>query len=247
MEHADIERIIEQEMSSVAGVDGVVEIQDGAIVISGMVASESARQAALDVAVGLVPDMEIVDNLEISAVLPARIGDLHVSEAEAGSFPVADAGTGDSEALEPGDFTDQRLLQDASNEMGPASREHGFEDEDVLEGEDVYVPPMDPVMGPDGEVLGGFSLSSMDDVAVERSSFDGQVGDEAIADAVRRELSEDSLTTGLAIQVLVRQGIVHLRGRVDDVLDVENAEEVAARVPGVVQVEESLDVVRNAF
>src|ERR687895_781701 len=51
-------------------------------------------------------------------------------------------------------------------------------------------------------VLGGFSSSSMESIEVERSS-DGTLGDEAIAEAILRELREDAATTGLQIEVEV--------------------------------------------
>jgi osmotically-inducible protein OsmY len=88
-------------------------------------------------------------------------------------------------------------------------------------------------------VLGGFG--SEGDMPVERSS-DGRQGDEALADAVRRELAEDASTTDLAIVVAVRNGVAHLRGQVADLDDADNAESVAARVPGIREVVEALDV-----
>jgi osmotically-inducible protein OsmY len=108
-----------------------------------------------------------------------------------------------------------------------------------------YSPPTDPVITTDARgnarVLGGFSESSMDSVEVAQSS-DGTLGDEAIAEAILRELREDAATTALEIAVSVREGVARLRGRVADVSDAENAEEVASRVPGVVEVMEELSV-----
>ena len=66
--------------------------------------------------------------------------------------------------------------------------------------------------------------------------------DEALADAIRRELAEDSATTDLNIVVAVRNGVAHLRGQVADLDDADNAEAVAARVPGVRDVVEELEV-----
>jgi osmotically-inducible protein OsmY len=82
----------------------------------------------------------------------------------------------------------------------------------------------------------------MEDLHVDRSASDGRLGDEAIADAIRRELREDAATTGLVVRVVVRNGVAHLRGAVPDLSDAEAAEEVAARVPGVVEVVEELEV-----
>jgi osmotically-inducible protein OsmY len=113
------------------------------------------------------------------------------------------------------------------------------------ESDTAYEPPTDPVITTDQndnvQILGGFGHSSMESVAVERSS-DGTLGDEAIAEAILRELREDAATTALQIDVAVARGVARLRGRVPDVIDAENAEEVAARVPGVVEVVEELTV-----
>lgn len=136
---------------------------------------------------------------------------------------------------EDGSFVDQTLLSDPAASAGPSDGP----DDPVQEGDDVYVPPTDPVIRTnargDAEVLGGFSASSLDDVSVERSS-DGTLGDEAIADAIRRELREDAATTDLEVDVRVRGGVAKLRGVVEGPEDADNAMEVAARVPGVADV-----------
>ena len=59
---------------------------------------------------------------------------------------------------------------------------------------------------------------------------------------MRRQLAEDSATTDLNIVVAVRNGVAHLRGRVSDLDDADNAESVAARVPGIRDVVEELEV-----
>ena len=82
----------------------------------------------------------------------------------------------------------------------------------------------------------------MDDLAVAVSASDGRPGDEALASAIRRELREDATTTDLPLGVAVRRGVAYLRGRVAGPEDAENAEAVAARVPGVVEVVERLEV-----
>ncbi len=113
------------------------------------------------------------------------------------------------------------------------------------ESDTAYEPPIDPVITLDRndnvQVLGGFSASSMDSIDVERSS-DGTIGDEAIVEAVLRELRQDAATTAMRLDVTVIQGVVRLRGSVQDVVDAENAEEVASRVPGVIEVVEELKV-----
>jgi hypothetical protein len=152
-------------------------------------------------------------------------------------FTGATPGLEEDDALSAVDFTDQKTLVDPMAASGPS----GEEDDDVSEGGTVYVPPVDPV-GNNREIIGGFQSDSMEHVEVERSALDGQLGDEAIADAVRRELREDASTTALEIRVDVENGIVRLRGTVADLDDVENAEAVASIVPGVVEVREELKV-----
>ncbi len=109
-----------------------------------------------------------------------------------------------------------------------------------------FFPPTDPAIRVNDqgtlEVAGGFAPSSFEDTGVERSAEDNQPGDEALADAIRRELREDATTTDLRIEVLVQRGVAILRGQVPDVEDAENAEEVANRIPGVVEVIDELDV-----
>lgn len=116
---------------------------------------------------------------------------------------------------------------------------------EAVEEAEPYFPPTDPVVteGERGtEVLGGFEATSMHDdrgVGVARS---GGVPDEALAGAVRRELSEDATTTDLELEVAVADGIATLRGRVPDLVDTDNALAVAGRVSGVVDVVDEIEV-----
>jgi hypothetical protein len=149
---------------------------------------------------------------------------------------LADAGG----EFEP-DFTDQSVLHDPGEASGANS---SGSDDPAASGDAVYAPPIDPVVKTDAhgraQILGGFG--SEVDVPVERSASDGRLGDEALADAVRRRLAEDSATTDLSIVVAVRDGVAHLRGQVTDLDDADNAESVAASVPGIREVVEELDV-----
>jgi hypothetical protein len=126
---------------------------------------------------------------------------------------------------EDADFTDQPLTTDATEVVE--------EDTDAT-----FFPPTDPVIRPgaDGEpeILGGFSPTA-EPPAPERSS-DGRIGDEALADAVRDALALDASTADLDLVVEVEDGVVHLRGPVVGIEDSENAEAIAAAVPGVVEV-----------
>jgi osmotically-inducible protein OsmY len=230
--------LIERELERQAGVAAAVQERGGEIVISGLVSTEGERQAAIEIAASLAPGKQIVDDLEVSGVLPEEIDGLQLSEAAVGDFPAATPETEDDESLEPGDFTDQDLLHNPAGAAGPSGV---AVDDEISEGDESWVPPIDPVRSPDNEVLGGFALSSMDTVGVPRSS-DGEIGDEAIAEAVLRELREDAATTDLEIEVIVSRGIVRLTGTVPTLSDAENAEEVAHRVTGVREVIEELEV-----
>ena len=113
---------------------------------------------------------------------------------------------------------------------------------DVAESEDddSYFAPTDPVVIGQSVVC-GFSHTAMDDVDVDPSEFDGLFGDEALADAVRQELRADAATSTLDIDVTVEDRVAYLRGRVADIEDVENVEEVASRLP-LAEVVEKLDL-----
>ncbi len=114
-------------------------------------------------------------------------------------------------------------------------------DEEEAEGAEPYFAPTDPVLGGDGrEVVGGLEETSMDSLDVDPSTIDEEPGDEALAEAVRRELQEDALTSHLDLDVQVRRGIAFLRGTADDLEDTDSAAEVASRVPGIRQVVEQL-------
>ena len=139
------------------------------------------------------------------------------------------------------------VLEAPAEPLETVSFERGLEAESgSAEDEQESFPPTDPVITIDAhgrpEVLGGFAETSMTSLEVEPSAEDNLPGDEALADAIRRELREDAATTDLQIHVVVRRGVVHLRGRVPTLQDAENAEEVAARLPEVREVAEELEV-----
>ncbi|MDP9265653.1 MAG: BON domain-containing protein [Chloroflexota bacterium] len=110
---------------------------------------------------------------------------------------------------------------------------------------ETYSPPTDPVVTTDehgdAQVLGGFGATSMDEPAVAPSQTGGPA-DSALEDAIRRELRRDAATADLPIEIEVIDGVAHLRGEVSDMVDGDNAAEVAGRVPGVLEVVEELDV-----
>jgi osmotically-inducible protein OsmY len=228
---------IERNLVEQAGLYLAVQEDDEAgVVLSGMVSSEELRQAALDIAAEYAGERPIVDDMSVLDEAPDDVADLAEREETGGLF-VSVERTSEGESLEPGDFSDQELLTSADEAAGP---ERSLDSDEVAEGDEVYVPAIDPPTA-GGEVLVGFGLSSTDDVSVERSS-DGTLGDEAVREAILRELREDSMTTALEIDVSVERGVASLRGIVQSLEDAESAEEVAARVPGVLEVVEELDV-----
>lgn len=118
-------------------------------------------------------------------------------------------------------------------------------DEEAAEGAEPYFPPTDPVVNGGGRaVVGGLERTSMDSLEVDPSTIDEEPGDEALADAVRRELHEDAETSHLHLDVQVRRGVVFLRGIADDIEDTDNAADVASRLPGVRQVVEQIGTPR---
>src|SRR5258708_39483873 len=96
--------------------------------------------------------------------------------------------------LEP-DFSSRPVVTDPVEIGGPDS----IGPDNVAETGETYTPPDDPVLTVDAhgrpKVLGGFDSSS-DDNEVDVSS-DGRPGEQALADAVRRELAEESATMHL--------------------------------------------------
>ena len=226
-----------------AGLFVAVEDTGYAIRLAGLVDTEEERQAVRDIVVREVDGARDVDDggVEVSGALPEETTSGDLSESEIHGFRGATPGLADSDALDAGDFTDQRTLGAPASAQAASLSGTPADDPDLAAGGDaVYVPPVDPVADARG-IVGGFQSSSMESIEVERSS-DGTLGDESIREAIVQELREDSATNGLTIEVTVFRGIVTLSGRVADIEDAESAEEVAARVPGVVDVIEALEV-----
>lgn len=228
-----------------AGLDLIVEHDDRRMVISGIVSTEAERTAALDIASVIAgAEMLIDDTIEVSGAVPDEAGRVHLSESEVAGFTGATLGLEDSENAMPGDFTDQDTVDAAAfaqpESLSDDGRPLGEDVSRPAEDGEAYVPPIDPV-GTDTEVIGGFARSSMDTTEPDRSS-DGTFGDEAIRDAIARELREDAATASLDVSVEVVEGVSILTGTVSDIVDAESAEEVAGRVAGVLEVRERLEV-----
>jgi osmotically-inducible protein OsmY len=240
MPDAPLARRLEEQLAAV-GLQVGVEQTDGTLLLTGIVDTEESKQAAADIAAEVAPGSPIDNQIEVESILPTDVDDFVGDEPSAELADSISEIRADGGELDP-DFTDQPGITDPLQASGASSSDP---DDPANTGE-VYTPPIDPVVTTDAHgqtrVLGGFELDAAEDTSVERSALDGAPGDEALADAIRRELSEDAATTDLNIFVAVRNGVAHLRGQVPDLDDADNAEAVAARVPGVREVVEELDV-----
>jgi hypothetical protein len=128
---------------------------------------------------------------------------------------------------------------------GPFSEPVEEDPTEAVEEAEPYFPPTDPVVrpGPDVEVNNGFSPTSMDgDASAPPRAETGGSADEALAARIRRELREDAATADLGVHVRVKNGVATLTGKVLSIEDTDNAMEVAARVPGVVDVVDKLEI-----
>ena len=114
---------------------------------------------------------------------------------------------------------------------------------EAVEEAEPYFPPTDPVVRVDekGEtqIAGGFGTGE----ALERhptAATRGVPSDEALEDLVHRALRLDAGTAHLRLKVGVLEGVVRMRGLIEDESDAENALAVAGDVPGVVDVIDEL-------
>jgi hypothetical protein len=226
----------------------VFELRDDRLIARGLAPNPTDRQRLLDRLERLPGVGAVVDRLELSwgGPLPDASAAGTATDGAAGGESSTASDTpqelgqaepghldaGNAEGLEP-DFTDT---------VGTTSELTAVE-EGVP-----YFPPTDPVVRPEhpshegAEVLGGFQPTAMDDTDLVSEATTGGPADVAIAEAVQRELREDALTTDLPIRIVVRAGVVSLRGVVPSLELAEAAEEVAARVEGVTEVVDELEV-----
>lgn len=234
---------IERQIAQEAGVHIVVAEANGALLLSGAVPTAEDRARAVAIAARLAGGLRIENGLEVRRLVAEGIegtaglnaGALNSDELRESPPPIL------SSDLDAG--TNQVPLEtDASDVVDPTV----YDAVDPVEEDPAYFAPTDPVIteGREGdvEVLGGWEPTSDSSETVPASAEDNQPGDEALAEAITRELREDAATTALPIDVQVERGVAHLRGRVADLTDAENAESVASRVPGVRAVVEELDV-----
>jgi BON domain len=240
---SDIEQRLSRAISQQMGFPVLITRSGENFVLNGEADSDSGRAEAQATLQELVPGVKIFNLLSVNE--HRRMPDGYADRDLRGDLRPP-AGSESLDAAEGSDldagFNDQPLETNAINVA-----DESVPDLDVpAEPDPAYFASTDPVLGTDDqggpEIVGGFDPTSMTEDTVDRSTIDGQPGDEAIADAVRRELHEDAETTGLPLTVAVEDGVVRLRGRVADLTDAEDAEEVASRVPGVREVIDETEV-----
>lgn len=229
---------IQQQLQREARMNVQVDERDGTIVLSGSVDSRDARAAAERVAASLAPNHSIENGIEVAQSTTEDINWLRGrhEEEQNPAEPVVGPETELTDTGVAGSVLDQPLETDETDVVDDTVADL----EPPVEPDPAYFAPTDPVTGPDEHgnltVVGGWTPTSDDGIAVNPSYEDNLPGDEALAEAVERELHEDAQTTALSLDVSVENGVVHLRGRVDGLEDAEAAQDVASRVPGVVDV-----------
>ena len=231
-----------RELLDEAGIDVAVSVENRVARLIGPVDSIRLHEAALDLAGSVDGVRDIEDEISYEVISPDMVTEPNDDDEQFG-------------------YADRQSLQDdISDEDGDFSGSPGTVNQiEVIEDGATYFPPVDPVVEPvrgprELEVVGGFQEEATDDTEEESAeAFDESVplgegtrliqrDDDDILDDVNRELREDSETTTLKLHVSVRRGVVTIRGEVQSIDDAENAESVASRVPGVVEVVDRTEI-----
>jgi hypothetical protein len=217
-----------------------VEESGDTVTLLGTVASIEERERAELVARALAPCKPLENRLEVDPSLQTLDLERSLQTVDAAMPKTNTLSTGEQEEgwHHAGEYDygpDPVRIRD-----GLSHEDTGLDETDAP-----YFHATDPVItvrSGEVQILGGFSSTSLDDLRVALSA-DGQVGDEALAEAVQLELREDASTTDLPLVVHVRDGIVYLHGQVPDLVDCDNAVDVASHVPGVDEIVDLLDVI----
>jgi len=160
--------------------------------------------------------------------------DVYEGQLEAGS---ADDLPSDPDAENLEMLTELELRADETDDPMEAVEE-GF----------IYVPPIDPPVVPGGndnaEVASGLGVSALDEPYDEDHHDDFMTADDEVRARVREALRADSSTSQYVgrIAIVARDGVVTLRGQVDDLVDSDNLLAVAEYVDGVDEVVDELRV-----
>ena len=166
-----------------------------------------------------------------------------------GEVDPTDVYEGELEAGEDADLPDDNESLEMLTELELRDGETDDAMEAVEEGL-TYVAPIDPPTSPsvssrdDSEVASGFGASSLDEEydADHHSGF--MPDDDEMTARVRDAFRADSITNQYAdtVAIRTRNGVVLLRGIVDDLDDTDNLIAVASDVTGVTEVVDQLRV-----
>ncbi len=215
---AEIQENVELALSSVLSVALNVRVNEGTVILEGAVENDADAMMAESLARQVEGVTQVINNLVVE---PPEISLETLGERQSEIAGVEN----DTEAVEDGE------------PYFPA----------VEDGEP-YFPPTDPVVWPSSrseeglEVRGGFAPDSLEEAFMPHTHETLRHGDDEITDEVSRALSLAAITADREIEVETVDGVVYLRGRVGSLDEAEEAEAIAATVPGVVEVNEELDI-----
>ncbi len=141
------------------------------------------------------------------------------------------------------DRHDMDDITDSEIEIEPFAEPVETDPTEAVEEAEPYFPPTDPVVRIDhqGEtrIAGGFGTGEEPEQP-PLAAIRGVPPDEALEDLAHRTLRLDASTAHLYLKLGVVQGVVRVRGAIDDETDAESALAVAGDLPGVVDVIDEL-------
>ena len=238
--------VIDRRLQDEASIYAAVRVGAGVAYLDGVVESAEQRDAASDLAAGVAGIERVQNDLDVEErAAPGQNTPTNTSTYADANYQMLDSDL----VTDPQPLRDdlQPDFNDETDELGgDMTTDAMLAVEEGLP----YMPPTDPVVRPSDDdqelaISGGFGETSDDeypDLQATTAIGDAPPGDEDVREQVIEALRTDAATADLVIQVVVRNGVVRLRGRVPTLDDAEAAEEVAGRVPTVVEVREELEV-----
>ena len=237
---------VDRRLKDEAGIFAAVRVGAGIAYLDGMVESASQRDAASDLAAGVAGISRVQNDLDVEEFgLPGE-------SRTTNSAVYADAGYQLLDGELVTDPNPMRELDEPDFNEPIADLGGDMTTNSMIAAEEgiPYMPPTDPVVRPSDDEQGlaiasGFGDTSDDeypDTLTATAFGDGPVGDDDIRQQVVEALRSDAATIDLVIDVIVRNGVVHLRGQVPTLDDADSAEEVVGRVPTVREVIEELEI-----
>ena len=237
---------IDRRLQDEASIFAAVRVGAGVAYLDGIVESSEQRDAAGDLAAGVAGVERVQNDLDVEELgTPGQDTPTNTSTYADANYQMLDSDL----VTDPQPLRDdlQPDFNDATDEVGgDMTTDAMIAVEEGLP----YMPPTDPVVRPSNDdqelsISGGFGETSSDeypDLEATTALGDAPSGDEDVREQVLEALRTDAATADLVIEVVVRNGIVHLRGQVPTLDDAEAAEEVAGRIPTVVEVREELEI-----